>query len=50
MRIQFQLNGKPQVLDVSPGKKVLEILKDLHINSVRKGCDEEGKCGNCAMP
>lgn len=49
MRIQFQLNGKPQALEVSPGKKVLEILKDLHINSVRKGCDEEGKCGNCAI-
>lgn len=49
MNIQFTLNGIPQEIEVSPGKKVLDMLKGLHINSVRRGCDEEGKCGNCAI-
>lgn len=49
MKIQFSLNEKPQEIEVGAGKKVLDILKDLHIKSVRRGCDEEGKCGNCAI-
>lgn len=49
MKIRFKLNEKLIVLDVPPEKKVLEILKELKINSVRKGCDEEGKCGSCAI-
>ncbi len=49
MKIHFHLNNVPQELEVAPGKKVLDILKSLHINSVRKGCDEEGKCGNCSI-
>ena len=49
MNIKFKLNGKQTSVDVSPQKKALEILKELNINSVRKGCDEEGKCGNCTI-
>jgi carbon-monoxide dehydrogenase small subunit len=49
MKITFHLNGKPQEIEVASGKKVLDILKDLRINSVRRGCDDEGKCGNCAI-
>ncbi|MCD6311023.1 MAG: molybdopterin-dependent oxidoreductase, partial [Elusimicrobia bacterium] len=49
MKIKFNLNGKAVEIEVPAEKKVLYILKDLHINSVRKGCDEEGKCGNCAI-
>jgi len=49
MNIKFKLNGKDIEIDVAPQKKVLEILKSLKINSVRKGCDEEGKCGNCSI-
>ncbi len=49
MNIEFVLNGRHVKLDVSPDKKVIDILKELRIKSVRKGCDEEGKCGNCAV-
>ena len=49
MNIKFKLNGKQTSIDAPPQKKALEILKDLNINSVRKGCDEEGKCGNCTI-
>jgi putative selenate reductase molybdopterin-binding subunit len=49
MIIRFTLNNKPVELETLPQKKVLDILKSLNIKSVRKGCDEEGKCGNCAI-
>jgi len=49
MKIIFKLNGKNIEVDAAPEKKVLYLLKELNINSVRKGCDEEGKCGNCAI-
>ena len=49
MKIKFNLNGKTVEVDAPVEKKALYILKDLHINSVRKGCDEEGKCGNCSI-
>ena len=49
MKITFTLNGIPQEIEVSPGIKVVDMLKGLHINSVRRGCDEEGKCGNCSI-
>ena len=49
MKITFTLNGIPQELETAPERKVLDLLKELHINSVRKGCDEEGKCGNCSI-
>ncbi|MBU3955767.1 molybdopterin-dependent oxidoreductase [bacterium] len=49
MKIKFNLNGKAVEIEAAPEKKALYILKDLHINSVRNGCDEEGKCGNCAI-
>jgi len=49
MKIKFKLNGKNIEVDAEPEKKVLYLLKDLNINSVRKGCDEEGKCGNCSI-
>ncbi|MFC2091673.1 2Fe-2S iron-sulfur cluster-binding protein, partial [Elusimicrobiota bacterium] len=49
MIITFYLNGKSIALDPEPHIKVIDILKQLNINSVRKGCDEEGKCGNCTI-
>ncbi|MBN2407746.1 MAG: molybdopterin-dependent oxidoreductase [Elusimicrobia bacterium] len=49
MLIRFRLNGKNISIDRPVGRKVLPILKELGINSVRKGCDEEGKCGNCSI-
>ncbi len=49
MKITFTLNGIPRELEAPVGKKALDILKELRMKSVRKGCDEEGKCGNCAI-
>ncbi len=49
MKIRFKLNGKQTSVESPPEKKVLEILKELGLNSVRKACDEEGKCGCCTI-
>ncbi|MFC2061105.1 molybdopterin cofactor-binding domain-containing protein [Elusimicrobiota bacterium] len=49
MNIKFKLNKKTVSVEAEPGRKVIDILKELKINSVRKGCDEEGKCGNCSI-
>ncbi|MFH1957168.1 MAG: molybdopterin cofactor-binding domain-containing protein [bacterium] len=49
MKIKFKLNGKNIEIEAAPEKKVLYLLKELHVKSVRRGCDEEGKCGNCAI-
>ena len=49
MRVRFKLNGKQISLDAPVETKALEILKSLGVNSVRKACDEEGKCGCCTI-
>jgi len=49
MKIKFKLNQRTVEIETSPDRKVLDILKELGINSVRKGCDEEGKCGLCSI-
>ncbi len=49
MKIKFILNGEKIKIDEPVEKKVLDILKGHGINSVRRGCDEEGKCGLCSI-
>ena len=49
MLIEFQVNGKPQKLDVPGGKRLLDILReDLHLTGTKEGCGE-GECGACTI-
>jgi putative selenate reductase molybdopterin-binding subunit len=49
MKIEFGLNGAAQTVDVAPGLSAYDLLRQLGIRSVRKGCDAEGACGACAI-
>ena len=49
MRLEFQLNGAAQSVDVVPGLSAYDLLRQLGIRSVKKGCDAEGACGACAI-
>ncbi len=49
MKITFTLNSRRVTVEAGEYEKVLPLLKRLNIRSVRKGCDEEGKCGNCSI-
>ncbi len=49
MEISFTLNGEPIHLDVAPQTSALDLLRQLGIHSVRKGCDAEGACGACSI-
>jgi carbon-monoxide dehydrogenase small subunit len=47
--IQLTVNGEPQLLDVPPMKRLLDILReDLHLTGTKEGCGE-GECGACAV-
>ena len=48
MKITFTLNGMLREVEAAAGKKVLDILKELRVNSVRKGCDEDDNDKNKA--
>ena len=43
------LNGKRRALIAAPGETLLEALRAAHLWSVKRGCDDEGVCGNCAV-
>jgi aerobic-type carbon monoxide dehydrogenase small subunit (CoxS/CutS family) len=43
------LNGKKRALIAAPGETLLEALRAAHIWSAKRGCDDEGVCGNCAV-
>ncbi|RLB64736.1 MAG: molybdopterin-dependent oxidoreductase Mo/Fe-S-binding subunit [Deltaproteobacteria bacterium] len=49
MQINFTLNGEPISVDVAPQVSALDLLRQLGIHSVRKGCDAEGACGACSI-
>jgi len=49
MQIEFTLNGEPISVDVAPRTSALDLLRQLGIHSVRKGCDAEGACGACSI-
>jgi len=49
MRIQFTLNGKSVAVDTAADRSALDLLRDLGTTSVRRGCDDEGRCGACSV-
>lgn len=43
------LNGKKRTLVASPGETLLQALRTARVWSVKRGCDDEGICGNCCV-
>ena len=43
------INGRRRALIAAPGETLLEALRNAHIWSAKRGCDDEGICGNCAV-
>lgn len=46
--INFILNGKRVSIQADTEETLLDILKKIHITSVKRGC-EEGVCGTCTV-
>jgi len=49
MKIQLTVNGQIVSLDVSPKKRLLDILRDdLNLTGTKEGCGK-GECGSCTV-
>ncbi len=49
MQIKFTINGKEIELDVSPKRRLLDILReDLDLTGTKEGCGK-GECGACTV-
>ena len=49
MMINIQINGTAHALDVSPMKRLLDVLReDLRLTGTKEGCGE-GECGACSV-
>ncbi len=49
MKIAFEVNGQAAHVDVSPWKRLLDVLReDLKLTGTKEGCGE-GECGACSV-
>lgn len=49
MILKFSLNGRPVEVDVPPGRRLLDLLReDLGLTGTKEGCGE-GECGACTV-
>jgi len=49
MRLKFRLNGRPVEVEVPPGRRLLDLLReDLGLIGTKEGCGE-GECGACTV-
>ncbi len=49
MKITFNVNGKDRSLELSPQKRLLDILReDLELTGSKEGCGK-GECGSCTV-
>jgi aerobic-type carbon monoxide dehydrogenase small subunit (CoxS/CutS family) len=49
MKLEFLLNGSPLSLDIDPGLRLLDVLRDvLDLTGTKEGCGE-GECGACTV-
>ena len=49
MKLALEVNGEPRTVDVSPWKRLLDVLRDdLRLTGTKEGCGE-GECGACTV-
>jgi aerobic carbon-monoxide dehydrogenase small subunit len=49
VKLDVTVNGQPQAVDVSPWKRLLDVLReDLRLTGTKEGCGE-GECGACTV-
>ena len=49
MKVGFEVNGVAKTVDVSPWKRLLDVLReDLRLTGTKEGCGE-GECGACSV-
>lgn len=49
MKVRFRLNGRDVKVDVPPGRRLLDLLReDLGLTGTKEGCGE-GECGACTV-
>ncbi|RQW00065.1 MAG: (2Fe-2S)-binding protein [Calditrichaeota bacterium] len=49
MKLHFSVNGKDIEIEVSPGRRLLDILRDdLQLTGTKEGCGR-GECGSCTV-
>jgi carbon-monoxide dehydrogenase small subunit len=49
VKITIEINGQPTSVDVSPWKRLLDVLReDVRLTGTKEGCGE-GECGACSV-
>jgi carbon-monoxide dehydrogenase small subunit len=48
VNIEIKINGKIKCIDVNPRMRLIDLLRNLGLTSVKEGCSE-GECGTCTV-